>query len=547
MSLFKKMKAIWSKFTVRVIVGIIILLLVSSTSIIMIGYNAFTDSLTKQYNDSAYRTALTADEYVDGDKIDYYLQSANRIEYDIIWSDINSLCQTQDVTLIYVIKVNTVDYNSYVSVFNTVNDDSGYTPWPVGYERTTTNEEYRSIYKAMYEDGLERGTVTRVDDLNGRMPHITSLIPIKNSLGETTSILCVERPMDELQSGRDEYMKNVVLTSAVIAFLACVIVAIYAETQILTQFKRISDKAKTFASDESKALNISQNDMSSIKEIQELGDSIRKMEYDTISYMEKLSSAITEREHLNAELTLAANIQMSALPSTFPAFPDRKDFDIFASMKPAKNIGGDFYDFFLIDEDHIGLVMADVSGKGIPAALFMMMSKILLNVHVMGGATPKQTAEYLNNIICQDNKVDMFVTLWFGIMECSTGKVVSVNAGHEHPAIRRAGGRFELLKGKSNFVIGGLPDMVYEGYEFVLNDGDSLFLYTDGVPEATDRNNSAFGLDRMIDALNIGGDADPKTLITNVENMISGFVGDAAQFDDITMLSIKRPSKKANQ
>jgi sigma-B regulation protein RsbU (phosphoserine phosphatase) len=398
----------------------------------------------------------------------------------------------------------------------------------------------------MYEDGLERGTVTRVDDLNGRMPHITSLIPIKNSLGETTSILCVERPMDELQSGRDEYMKNVVLTSAVIAFLACVIVAIYAETQILTQFKRISDKAKTFASDESKALNISQNDMSSIKEIQELGDSIRKMEYDTISYMEKLSSAITEREHLNAELTLAANIQMSALPSTFPAFPDRKDFDIFASMKPAKNIGGDFYDFFLIDEDHIGLVMADVSGKGIPAALFMMMSKILLNVHVMGGATPKQTAEYLNNIICQDNKVDMFVTLWFGIMECSTGKVVSVNAGHEHPAIRRVGGRFELLKGKSNFVIGGLPDMVYEEYEFVLNDGDSLFLYTDGVPEATDRNDSAFGLDRMIDALNIDGDADPKTLITNVENMISGFVGDAAQFDDITMLSIKRPSKKAN-
>ena len=182
MSLFKKMKAIWSKFTVRVIVGIIILLLVTSTSIIMIGYNAFTDSLTDQYNDSAYRTALTADEYVDGDKIDYYLQSSNRIEYDIIWSDINSLCQTQDVTLIYVIKVNTVDYNSYVSVFNTVNDDSGYTPWPVGYERATTNEEYRNIYKAMYEDGLERGTVTRVDDLNGRMPHITSLIPIKNSL-----------------------------------------------------------------------------------------------------------------------------------------------------------------------------------------------------------------------------------------------------------------------------------------------------------------------------------------------------------------------------
>ena len=534
------LKTAWSKLTVRVTLGIVVFLLVSSASIITIGYNAFTDSLTDQYNDSAYRTAVTAQGYVDGDKIDFYLQNPSRVEYDLIWEEINSLCQTQDVTLIYVIKVNTVDYNSYVSVFNTVNDDSGYTPWPVGYERTTTNEEYRDIYRSMYEDGLERGTVTRVDNLSGRMPHITSLIPIKNSLGETVSILCVERPMEELQSGRDEYIQDVVVTSAVIAIIACAIVAFYTETQIISHFKKISKKAKAFAGNGGKEVNISVQDMSAIKEIRDLGNSVEKMEQDTVSYMERLASAITEREHLNAELTLASNIQMNALPNTFPAFPDRNDFDIFASMRPAKDIGGDFYDFFLIDEDHLGMVMADVSGKGIPAALFMMMSKILLNVHVMGGATPKETAEYLNNIICKDNKDDMFVTLWFGIMECSTGRVVSVNAGHEHPAIRRGDGRFELLKGKSNFVIGGLPGMTYQEDEFILNKGDALFLYTDGVPEATDDNDSAFGLDRMIDALNIDSDADPKTLIANVGKRIEEFVGDAAQFDDITMLSVKR-------
>ena len=547
MGVFEKLKMLWSKLTVRVILGIVTLLLVSSASIIVIGYNAFTDSLTNQYNDSAYRTAVTAQQYVDGDKIDYYLQNSNRIEYDIIWDDINNLCQMQDVTLIYVIKVNTVDYNSYVSVFNTVNDDSGYTPWPVGYERTTTNEEYREIYRSMYEDGLERGTVTRVNDLNGRMPHITSLIPIKNSMGETTSILCVERPMEELQNGRDEYMKDVVVTSAIIAIIACVFVALYTETQIISHFKNISKKAKAFANDEGKGVNISLQDMSAIKEIRELGNSIEKMEHDTVSYMERLASAITEREHLNAELTLAANIQMNALPNEVPAFPDRADFDIFASMKPAKDIGGDFYDFFLIDEDHLGLVMADVSGKGIPAALFMMMSKILLKVRAMGGAGPKEVVEYLNDIICEDNKGDMFVTLWFGIMECSTGKIVSVNAGHEHPAVRRGCGTFELVKGKGNFVIGGLPCMTYEEYEFTLGEGDVLFLYTDGVPEATDGNDSAFGLTRMIDALNIDPDAEPRTLITNVERMIEGFVGGAAQFDDVTMLSVKRSRRGEGQ
>ena len=239
---FGKLKATWSRLTTRVIFGIVILLLVSSASIIVIGYNAFTDSLTNQYNDSAYRTALTAQACVDGDRIDYYLQNPNRIEYDLVWDDINNLCQMQDVTLIYVIKVNTVDYNSYVSVFNTVNDDSGYTPWPVGYERTTTNEEYREIYRAMYEDGLERGTVTRMDNLNGGMPHITSLIPIKDSAGDTTSILCVERPMSELQSGRDEYIRTVVVTSTIIAIIACVFVALYTETQIISHFKKIFKK-----------------------------------------------------------------------------------------------------------------------------------------------------------------------------------------------------------------------------------------------------------------------------------------------------------------
>ena len=208
-------------------------------------------------------------------------------------------------------------------------------------------------------------------------------------------------------------------------------------------------------------------------------------------------------------------------------------------MTPAKEVGGDFYDFFLIDEEHLALVIADVSGKGVPAALFMMVSKILIANFTMLGYSPKEILEKTNTQICMSNGEDMFVTVWLGIMEIATGRVVAANAGHEYPAIKQTNGSFELLKDKHGFVIGGMEGVRYTEYDFVLEKGATLFVYTDGVPEATNADNELFGTDRMLEALNKHKDVSPQEILNGVKRSVDVFVGTAPQFDDLTMLSVK--------
>lgn len=243
---------------------------------------------------------------------------------------------------------------------------------------------------------------------------------------------------------------------------------------------------------------------------------------------------------LETELFLASSIQNGLLPNIFPPFPERHEFDIYASMKPAKEIGGDFYDFFMIDDDHLALVMADVSGKGVPAALFMMISKALLKTQAQNGHSPAEVLAKVNNQLCENNKAEMFVTVWLGFYEISSGKIIAANAGHEYPAIKRANGQFELFKDKHGFVVAGMENMKYHNYELQLDVGDTLFLYTDGLPEATDLTDRQFGYERMLGALNANSDCDMKGLLQTVHDHVSEFANGANQFDDLTMLAIER-------
>ena len=244
-------------------------------------------------------------------------------------------------------------------------------------------------------------------------------------------------------------------------------------------------------------------------------------------------------EATEADLRVGTQIQTSVLPSVFPAFPERREFDIHASMDPAKEVGGDFYDFFLIDEDHLALVIADVSGKGIPAALFMMSAKIYINDHAMMGGSPKEILEKVNKLICANNKADMFVTVWLGILEISTGKLTSASAGHEYPMIN-TGGKYEIFKDKHGLAIGAMEFAKYKDSEIQLKKGDSIFVYTDGVAEATNAENKLFGTERTLDALNaIPEGASQKEVLSGVHAAVDAFVKQAPQFDDLTMVGLK--------
>ena len=274
-------------------------------------------------------------------------------------------------------------------------------------------------------------------------------------------------------------------------------------------------------------------------EIEVLAESFDDLSRKTKKYIEDITEITREKERVNTELDMAYQIQSGILPHIFPAFPERSEFDIYANMDPAREVGGDFYDFFLVDDDHLCMVMADVSGKGVPAALFMMASKIILANNAMMGKSPAQILTDTNAAICSNNQKEMFVTVWMGILEISSGRLTAASAGHEYPALRRRNASFELFKDKHGLVIGAMTGTRYKEYELQLQPGDRLFVYTDGVPEATDAENHMFGTERMIDALNIEPSAEPQTILRNVRKAVDEFVNDAEQFDDLTMLCME--------
>ena len=273
-------------------------------------------------------------------------------------------------------------------------------------------------------------------------------------------------------------------------------------------------------------------------EISQLSEDVTGLAEEIDDYLHKIETITAEKERIGTELALASRIQASMLPNIFPAFPGRKEFDIYASMNPAKKVGGDFYDFFLIDDDHLCLIIADVSGKGIPAALFMTVSKAILANNARMGKSAAEILADANTTICANNPEDMFVTVWLGILEISTGILRTANAGHEYPAMKEPGKPYELKTDRHSFVIGGMEGITYREKEIHMEPGTKIFVYTDGVPEAMNPDDEMFGTDRILAALNEDPEASPDKTLENVGSAVKRFVKETEQFDDMTMMCL---------
>ena len=278
-------------------------------------------------------------------------------------------------------------------------------------------------------------------------------------------------------------------------------------------------------------------------EIEILANTFGKLSDQMEEYLRHILAMTAEKERVGTELALATRIQADMLPNKFPAFPDRQEFHVFASMTPAKEVGGDFYDFFFVDDDRLALVMADVSGKGIPAAMFMMMAKNMIQNQAMAGHSPQEVLGTVNQLICENNKEEMFVTVWFGILDLASGILTAANAGHEYPVIKTPDGPFEVFKDKHGFVLGTMEGIRYKEYELHLEPGAKLFVYTDGLSEAQNSEEELFGRNRIVQALNSAMDEPPEGLLRAVDEAVGEFVGDAEQFDDLTMLCVEYSGK----
>lgn len=357
--------------------------------------------------------------------------------------------------------------------------------------------------------------------------HNKKYVPYVKSLDNgLTLIICI--PKNGMFRGINKFVSFMLMLVLFIVFVIPQMLYVALKRNIIKPINKLMHIANKISHGENVKIKIDKPE-----EFAMLASTFDKMTQD-------IKSVTKEREKINSELSIAKAIQLSSLPNVFPAFPDNTDFDIYAYMAPAKEVGGDFYDFYFIDDKNLLFLIADVSGKGVPAALFMMTVKTLISNMVQMSGPSKELIKNINKKICENNSQGFFVTMLSGVVNTKTGKVIFVNCGHNPPMIKRNGDKFEYLKMNSNIALGVFEDIDFELYETELAPGDIIFTYTDGVTEATNTQGEMFGEDKLEECMsNIDENSDVYEIINHVKNEVSNFAGAAEQSDDITMLTFK--------
>lgn len=529
-----------------------------------IGLSMYSMSLIRQYTEHAGRVALLASQSTrrgadgigfsrkimdiywdlsDEDRVkngtqDYRALFAGTKEdpaYRELVSMLDNYCRVSDVSDVYLGMFDAAN-NALVYIVDP-SDEFHFEPGEWEYI------EKRKVQKFLNGEGEGEEFIYDIGPTEKYGWMCTAGIPIYDSSGEICFFILVDVTIEDVFGGISHYVLQITAAMVLVIALLSWILLMYIERSLVKPLNMIAEAAQGYAKDrlagDKNNNHFSSLDIRTGDEVENLSLVMADMEQDLAKYDENLTRITAERERIETELSLAARIQAEVLPGVFPAFPEQTKFDICASMESAREVGGDFYDFFLIDDDHLYMAIADVSGKGIPAALFMMSSKSILANNAMMGKNPAQILRDANASICVNNPERMFVTVWLGILEISTGKLTASNAGHEFPALRQPDGEFKLINDEHGVLIGARKGMKYTEYELTLEKGSKLFVYTDGVPEAADAQENLFGVDRMLAALNENPDASPAELLADVRRAVDGFVQDAEQYDDLTMLCIE--------
>ncbi len=528
-----KITGIAGKLTLGVIVFGLLLGVVCSA----VGYKEFTAVLEQQYNDSAYEIAEAARACLNPDQFDEYFSTGQTDEeYDQILKRLDDLVDATNTTFIYVAWVDTSDYQTLTYIYDAVNSKSGFDRYPFGYTAIGVDEKYVNNVRNIITKG-ERASEYLYSYSEESGAHTTAGLPVYDSEGKIVAILGVEKAMTKLENARNTYVVHVLAGTLAAILLFLIIYSVILRKEIIKPILVVANEAKRFADS-----SIPSDALLEVRKKDEIGvlaRAVSKMETDIIAYIQNLTVITAEKERVNTELSVATRIQANMLPSIFPAFPERKEIDIFATMNPAKEVGGDFYDFFMVDERHLAIVMADVSGKGVPAALFMVIGKTLIKDHTQPGRDLGEVFTEVNRLLCESNSEELFITAFEGVLDLVSGEFTFVNAGHEIPYICRKNDTFKPYRVRAGFVLAGMEGMKYKCGSMQLSPGDKIFQYTDGVTEATNSGNELYGMERLEAFLAENSSLSPSELLPALKKDIDTFVGDAPQFDDITMLCLE--------
>ncbi|MCR5404457.1 MAG: SpoIIE family protein phosphatase [Butyrivibrio sp.] len=550
-------QAVYSTITNCVVFGLVALVVGLSFYSV-----SFTNYYLKRADSLAHQVAMSATHATDvvtlSDEVmsRYYSLSEDQKmltgtgEYRELFSDIDTGRGSSYSTLFHLL-AGSLEYNDVYDVYVAMYDrENSRIVYIVDSDDNDADRLYPGDWEPVNRKGMNmfmdydgEGGLYDVDFTEKYGVLCTVGVPLYNDNNEIRSFMLVDLSVKDVALDLLRFAVRIIIAMAVATLLLAYYQTKRIEKNLVRPVNTIVKASKTYVEERHKG-NTNNEHFKNLgihtgDEIEDLADTMAQMEKDLAEYEENLTRITAEKERIQTELSLATEIQTALLPHVYPAFPNRSEFDIYAISEPAREVGGDFYDYFLIDDDHLCLVMADVSGKGIPAALFMMIAKTILQSCAMLGKEPAEILERTNEALSTDNQTGMFVTVWLGILEIATGKLTCANAGHEYPVLKRADGSYEIFKDKHGFVIGGMENSRYKEYTINMGHGDRIYLYTDGVPEATDASNNMYGTARMVQALNRDPNVGIRQLIDNVCYDIVDFIKDEQQFDDLTMMCLE--------
>ena len=534
----------------KTVLGIICMSLIISATAVALSYRTYANTMDEHYQKMTLDLAETAIAMLDSEKIQQYAETLEKDEY---YNDqleiLRKLVEANDEALYIYINV-PPNGGSFVE------GDPIYDIMDTDPEVAFPEEE------VAYLDIAAGDNIVYISETEEYGWLCTAVVWMYDETGDTYAFMNVDISMNDVMADRMDFLRVVLFAILLAMVAACVILVLLVNRFVVNPINQVaalqyvSDRRTSEGRSASTGVRristgedgeersaISKLNIRTGDEIQALSEAIKTMELEINEYIQDLTTVTAEKERIGAELNVATQIQADMLPRIFPAFPEREEFDVYATMNPAKEVGGDFYDFFLVDDDHLAVGIADVSGKGVPAALFMVIAKTLIKNHAQNQEAPGTVFTQTNEQLCEGNDAGLFVTGWMGVLEISTGKFVYVNAGHNPPLLKRAGGTFEWLKSRPGFVLAGMEGVRYRENTLQLEPGDRLYLYTDGVTEATNSHEELFGDERLQNALNEYMDLPVEQFLPKIKECIDAFVGDADQFDDITMLALDYQSK----
>ena len=516
--------------------AIIVFTLASLFANIVFDFFAVKKILSETYDTFLTQIAYTGASYFKGDKLERFARDGLKSEeYKDTLIKLANLTENTDISFLYVVIPEMPDCKYKTYVFNVVNTKlrDRFNPYHAGYKEDTSDASAARFKRLMEKGGMEMDST--MFSQSGARTRVS--LALRDSTGKKVGVICVEKQMDTLTSVLKNYIRIDLLYAPIVSLLFFICFGAFISKKFVRPIVCITKEAKDFASHDAhfsdKLKGIHSND-----EIETLARAIEKMGIDIQVYIKDLMRVTTEKERIGAELSVASGIQAGMLPKNFSPYPDHHGIQLYASMLPAKEVGGDFYDFFWTGKNKLWLVMGDVSGKGVPAAMFMVIAKALIRNEATLEYEPSEICERVNDQLCEENEQGLFVTCWLGCVNIATGQMKFANAAH-NPPVLYDGDSYKFLEQKSGIMLAAMEGSKYVQHEIQLKKGSRLFIYTDGVTEAQNKDGALFGEQLLLGALAKTAALSSKETVMLVNKEVERFAGGADQADDITVLSFE--------